>query len=308
MKTKTETMWRAGLFFLMTLFVVANFPSSALAESFRWTTIDVPGAIGTLALGINPQGEIVGQYQISENEYHGFRLSSACNWTRGRWRCKDVFTTIDFPGADKSSENWAVDINPFGAIVGKYRKIGEDTSHGYLFNGVFTSIDPHGSVYTEAAGINPRGEIVGLYYTADGSYHGFHLYKGAFTTIDFPGAMGTITAAVNLAGEMVGWYDDTSGSHGFLLSKGVFTPIDFPGAASTMPFGINAPGEIMGTYVDTNGAWHGFLLRKGTYTTIDPPGSVLTFASGNNSVGDIVGAYFDANGLEHGFLLKREKR
>jgi uncharacterized membrane protein len=83
-----------------------------------FTTIDVPGAISTNALGINPRGDIVGGYGDTSINFHGFLLS------------KGKFTTIDVPGAVQTE---AIGNNPQGDIVGGY----VDTSgnfHGFLLS------------------------------------------------------------------------------------------------------------------------------------------------------------------------------
>jgi hypothetical protein len=52
-----------------------------------FSSIDVPGALGTYAFGINSAGEIVGFYVDSSGVGHGFVLSHG------------VFITLDFPEA-----------------------------------------------------------------------------------------------------------------------------------------------------------------------------------------------------------------
>jgi len=302
MKTTTGRVWRFGLLFLITTSAVAGYQSPVLPDPFSWTTLDVPGAIGTSVLGINPRGEIVGQYQSPDGLYHGFLLSGG------------VFTTIDFPGADNSVDNWPIDINPAGAIVGKYHLDGEGTvCHGYLMDkGIFSTIDPPGCIWTEAAAISPRGEIVGAYVDADVRWHGYYFYKGVFTTIDFPGAalgvnLGSYVFGINSVGEMVGGYDGIDGiGHAFLLRKGTFIVFEIPGAAWTYPFGINPAGQIVGSYgkADSPAVWHGFLYSDGVFTTVDPPGSLFTMTDTITPAGDIVGTYYDSNGASHGFLLK----
>ena len=51
------------------------------------TSFDFPGAIFTLALHINPSGQIVGRYRGADGNYHGFLRSG------------EEFSSIDFPGA-----------------------------------------------------------------------------------------------------------------------------------------------------------------------------------------------------------------
>ena len=83
-----------------------------------FTTIDVPGASGTPANGINPGGDIVGFYENGP-VFHGFLFS------------KGAFTTIDVPGA---SVTFASGINPTGDIVGSYNNATGNVTglHGFL--------------------------------------------------------------------------------------------------------------------------------------------------------------------------------
>jgi hypothetical protein len=132
-----------------------NVTPNALAGPDTFTTIDFPGASTTRVSGINPQGDIVGQYN-SAGVTHGFLLSG------------DTFTTIDFPGASLTT---ARDINPQGDIVGEYISAG--VTHGFLLSGnTFTTIDFPGASLTQPFEINPRGEIVGQYISG-GVTHGF---------------------------------------------------------------------------------------------------------------------------------------
>lgn len=80
-----------------------------------FTTIDVPGASSTVAIGINSRGDIVGQYSMGGT-------------TRGFLRDKGgSFTSIDFPGGSSTT---AQGINPQGHIVGTYLLGG--VTHGFL--------------------------------------------------------------------------------------------------------------------------------------------------------------------------------
>ena len=90
--------------------------SNLLGADPTFTSIDFPGAASTQAFGINPRGDIVGQY-VSAGLTHGFLLSG------------DNFTTIDFPGATLTSPN---EINPEGDIVGFYVSAG--LTHGFLLS------------------------------------------------------------------------------------------------------------------------------------------------------------------------------
>ena len=82
---------------------------SFLLDKHRFTTIDVPGALGSYAIKINDRGQIVGIYSTLSNftidPLHGYLLDNG------------VFTTIDFPGAVSTRLN---DIDNRGQIVGEY--------------------------------------------------------------------------------------------------------------------------------------------------------------------------------------------
>ena len=50
--------------------ILVGTPATALA--FNFITIDVPGATSTEASGINPEGQIVGNYTDAAGTLHGF--------------------------------------------------------------------------------------------------------------------------------------------------------------------------------------------------------------------------------------------
>jgi hypothetical protein len=182
--------WFVGMFVAG---VLASTTSSALASTF--STIDVPGASSTSAIGINERGDILGSYEAG-GIAHGFLLDHG------------TFSTIDVLGSG---------INNRGDIVGVY--IGADFAvHGFLLeHGTFITIDVPGAIVTQAFGINNGGQIVGWYIGAF-TVHGFLLEHGTFSTIDVPGAIATQTFGINNRGDIVGFYIGADGiSHGFVL-------------------------------------------------------------------------------------------
>lgn len=286
----------------------------APATAQTYTPIDFPGAVETIATGINTAGTIVGDFcVICKNGFeilHGYILRQG------------TFTQIDFPGAGSTRP---LGINDGGSIVGYYWFPNQNSkTHGFLFSGgVFTAIDYPGADQTHAIGIDRAGEIFGGYciggnscYAPGNSVHGYRLSGGVFTTIDFPGAIFTEVWNTDRAGQIAGRYQDASGVfHVFLLSNGSFTSIDFPGAAETAPGwyslvgGINAGGDIASIYCaaqpcgNPSPSVHGFVISEGVYTPIDFPSVTATLAAGVNSSDDVVGVYFDSvGGGVHGFL------
>jgi uncharacterized membrane protein len=134
------------------------------------------------------------------------------------------------PGASLGTV--ALGINDAGQIVGSFfGGTPQGTTHGFLnTGGVFTTIDPPGTSFTEARGINDARQIVGRFLDATGA-HGFLLTGGIFTTIDVPGAslLGTAAFGINDAGQIVGNFSDGTGGHGFLA-----LPTAVPGAGTLM--------------------------------------------------------------------------
>ncbi len=213
---------------------------SFLLDKHRFTTIDVPGALGSYAIKINDRGQIVGIYSTLSNltidPLHGYLLHNG------------VFTTIDFPGAVSTR---ASDINNRGQIVGEYLDAAGAT-HGFLrrSSGAFTTIDVPGATGTAISGINDRGRMIGVYGDAKGILHAFQLDNGVVTIIDFPNALVTIPFGINNRGQIVGLYFDDVRAHGFLLGNGVFTKTpDPPGAPEgSVAYDIDDQGRIVGFF------------------------------------------------------------
>ncbi len=133
------------------------------ANSFSFTTVDVPGAPpgATGALGINGGGQIVGDF-----------FDAAGKRTNGFLRAATgTFTTIHVPGAITTS---AHGINDAGQIVG-YFSDAFVKYHGFLrtATGAFTTVDVPGASITNAQGINDAGQIAGYFYAAPHERHGF---------------------------------------------------------------------------------------------------------------------------------------
>jgi uncharacterized membrane protein len=199
----------------MTLTGRGDDPTSRASKS-KFTTIDFPGAAGTMAFGINLSREIVGNHNLPtccpfNLNSHGYLLSNS------------KFVSFDFPGASPNSTQ-PNGINLQGDIVGSYAD-NSGKAHGFLLrHGTFRAVDPPGTTFTFANGINLQGDIVGFYSDSSANGHGFLLKNGRFTTIDVPGAAaaagGTSAGGINPQGDIVGYYlgGDTL-IHGFLLKK-----------------------------------------------------------------------------------------
>jgi len=301
----------------------------------KYTIIDVPGATGTQAYGINDEGTVVGWWFEPNGVYHGYLRDHHGN-----------FTTFDVPGAGPAPPQGFFPavivplpqaINNSGTVSGTYVD-GNNPPMFHCFvrtpDGNITSFDPPGSVNTlgDTEGITRAGAIAGGYFTADGIIHGFvRDPEGAITSFDAPGAgtipgpnpnllTGTAPNTISDAGVMPGEaYDKNQVQHGFVRnSDGTFVTFDVTDAGTspgqgTYAEGTNLSGTSAGNYIDANGVAHGFVRsRHGRITTYDVPGAGTSSGQGTiyaysiNSEGAVVGWYVDANGAYHGYIYQSE--
>src|SRR5215470_2054332 len=145
---------RAAIAVHLAMFAMAVFGGVETAFAnptiYSFTTIDVPGGVSTIPIGINNSGQIVG-YFGDETPVHGFL------YTGGN------FTILDDPREGRIFYNEAHGINNSGQIVGVEILDVSHGYHGYLYTGgSFTTIDVPGAD-TWAQGINDSGQIVGIF-------------------------------------------------------------------------------------------------------------------------------------------------
>ncbi len=108
-----------------------------LRRQGRYTTLDAPqaaspsgtGGVGTVAAGINEQGDITGTYLDSNLVWHGFLLH------QGQYTILDhpKAATVPGPGEESPSGTMAWSINTQGDIVGTYGD-SKSVSHGFLWH------------------------------------------------------------------------------------------------------------------------------------------------------------------------------
>jgi uncharacterized membrane protein len=277
------------------------------ADSYTFSTIDVPGSYETDAAGINNAGQIVGSFfsgqpSPSGQPLHGFLYNNG------------AFTILDPPGSDLTV---ASAINNVGQIVGNYYT-GTTSGVRYTFlytqGGGFTTIETPDYLYPfSPTGINDAGTILG-----DCGFGGCTYSNGAFQGILLAtGADYSNVESINNAGQVLidagytaynidGFPIDYTDS--FLATNGVLTQIQVPGATSTFATAVNNEGQIAGTY-EIFGVcpFCGFFVdTDGVFTTFNFPGATdYTFGAnvgGINDDGQIVGTYSFVDGPTLGFL------
>lgn len=266
--------------------------------AFRFTTVEVPGALSTIAWGINSRGDIVGTYRDATG-FHGYVLRDG------------EFVTIDYPGAAITE---ARGIGPSGDIVGSYRRPGEPAVnvHGFVLtrHGEFVAVDYPGHTNTIPQRILPDGTILGCRHDNDmmASMRGIVMDRTGDREIDAFASMNN--GATPSQQRVVGLHTDmmSGRTEGYVIDDGVFTPFVVPGSTVTMTaaWDVSPAGDIVGVYRDAAG-FHGF-LRRGVdhYAPIDVPGATATRAFGINSRGDVVGSYV-SNGKTYAFLAEQQR-
>jgi uncharacterized membrane protein len=216
-----------------------------LLRGGQLTTLDVPGAQGTVATGVDDAGDIVGTYlDAAGTALHGFL------WQAG------AFTTLDIPGAGSTDLNG---INNRGQIVAfATAKEAGQASGGFLFeDGAFAPITVPGQpdAFLGPQGINDEGVIVGV-----SGNQGFVLESGELTLIDNPFSSFQIRPNdVNAAGQVVGSVVPAQRTGaGFVLEGGEITLFGPPVPPGQPPgwnlSGINDAGEIVGNSVNNGGS------------------------------------------------------
>jgi hypothetical protein len=308
--------------------------------TFKFVSVDVPGAAATLATGINAHRAIVGIYYDTAGNEHGFLLKDG------------NFLTVDVPGSlvgvSGMLQTEANGINAAGDIVGDYfappgapgatactvdsPAFSPQCRRGFLYRkGQFSDVLVPGKKGSIPNTITPEGTIYGCDHDDDyfTSMVGFARSRfDTYITLDAGGGelrnptesvLGSMNNGATPDGSIiVGLYvdpPDPSGQyHGYIVHDGTFHPYDIPGSVATQIWGINPAADFVGLYDDTNGNEHGFVQRWGaaTSTTIDVPAgppfnATLTDAFAINPAGAIVGLYIDTTGNFHGYLAVPKK-
>ncbi|HUS18205.1 MAG TPA: hypothetical protein VMZ25_01020 [Terriglobales bacterium] len=282
-----------------------------------YTKLDVPGAVVTIASGVNPDGSVVGWYcqqlPCNASRFRGFLLQGG------------VYTTIHVPASPDRPAigTQARYISPQGVVLGNYFSLENAIvrQRGFAwYEGTFTFFDAPSTAFDNPAdpqhiiprAINANGDIVGCIHGRNTmeSMHGFTFKNGAFTTV--PDGF-TMNNGITSAGDVVG-LDFMTGTGYLMDSAGNQETLTFPGAYATEAWDINARGEIVGVAWTNSGTVpHAYLRGKGgVYRVIDPAGALAAQAFGISSNGTVVGSYRDASGSQcgttpctHGFVLGR---
>jgi probable HAF family extracellular repeat protein len=268
-----------------------------MAQNYSYYGVNFPSSAHTRGLGINNNGQIVGDYWTNQSgtPRYGFLL------TNGQ------YLKINYPGSTSTS---ASAINDLGQVVGWY----SDTSnnvHGFLLNNAqclqkgssatceaqYQDVTYPGATVTFCNGINDVGQIVGQATTIGN----FLLTNGQWTPIVVsPPDPDAVAEGINSAGEVVG-YLYTNGES-FFWVNGETTAFADPDGTPVFAYGINDKGNAVGSSCCEN--VFGFLYDGASFTRIYYPLSSTSWAQGINNYDQVVGQYLDSSGNRHGFLAQ----
>jgi probable HAF family extracellular repeat protein len=178
------------------------------------------GAYGTIAYGVNSQGEVVGIYWDASNVEHGFLLNGG------------QYTNVDDPSGYNGA---AYGINDSGQIVGGYNVY---SSQGYDGQGVGCLRNPGGQYYTvnypsavtdADCGITSAGQIVGNYAVVSSSVY-FFVYHSYLATWSFSPSSNSSSGTVGNDGTSA-----TSAQAGPQLAAGGLAPALFGSVLAVSP-------------------------------------------------------------------------
>lgn len=238
--------------------------------------LTVDGATGTIPLGINDPGQIVGIAFTSDRPN-----GQAFLYEKGNYILFDYGTAGS--GVGQTCQTWAFGINNRGQIVGLYdlwtSRDGQMVCDGpdYPFlrepDGTLLALsrDSNWPDSSQANAINPRGMTIGNFLGSDDKEYGYLRYSdGTIVTIPQPAnAWDTMPTGINPQGQIVGrffltkTFGPVGECLGFFLDRrdGNAVEIRYPDATYTCIGAINAPGEVSGAWANNvSGPWRSFVL------------------------------------------------
>lgn len=264
----------------------------------------LPGAVDTIAFGINNTGQVVGRCTLSVGANH------AVLWDDGA-----VFQLPELPGDDKSA---ALLIDDDCRAVGySANSITGARSAVSWYRGEVSKLPslPGQGGYDEALGINGAGRAIGYSGTEAGYGVSEHIAlwddRGLHDLGQLGGGWGD-GYAINNRGQATGISAIASGQpDAFLWDNGLLKDLGtYPGDMGSIGLSINDRGQVVGasftdfnTDIDTRAVlWEGCKLVNLQDSISADSGWTLIAAVGINNRGQIAG-YGIHNGLYRDFLM-----
>ena len=303
-----------------------TFASTCFAQ-FSYAPINVPGAVVTVARGVNSSGEIVGFYMTATCQYFDIYNATVTNCpTKGFKYVNGSYIKLMVPN---SVSTIITGVNDYGDLVGYYKK-SDGTYHGFIWyhQNVVKTIDYPGlkpPYLTVPMGINKAGTVVGGIWSISSTgtfpYSGWVWVNGSFSNMNptAPNAGSPCCWSVNgisnngiIAGQVFqndwnqAWLKQSSDEDFFMAIR--------PGSIGTDTFAtaVNSATDMVGygfegwfaPHIEANEGSGDFTEVKPTFIQVKYPNSTQTVPYGVNDLRAIVGAYTDSAGKTHGFFAK----
>jgi photosystem II stability/assembly factor-like uncharacterized protein len=156
----------------------------AFLLDIQYSNVDYPGAVWSIAYGINDLGQIVGAWQDASYCVHGYLLSPG-----------KTPVSIDNPSAVcPGGGTWTTGINDASQIAGWYT--GATGTEGFLYySGKFDPVSLPGSCCYNASGVGINGDAA-----VAGSYIGSGIWNGFVESLAPPSWTGTPSSFFDAAG------------------------------------------------------------------------------------------------------------
>lgn len=308
---------------ILALLVISSIPTSLFAQ-FSYAPVNVPGAVGTEARGINNNGEIVGFYLTTScvDSY----AAPTCP-TKGFKYVNGSYVKLMVPGAVSTA---IMGVNDYGDLVGFY-KASNGSTHGFIWyhQNVVKTIDypnpPQSGLTTIPFGINKSGTVVGALWHIGSQYpsYGWVWVNGKFSNMDPyesdyppPAAGSWAVNGISNNGIIVGQVFSHDFNTAWLKES---TDQDFwrltppgGGGSDTFATGVNSATDVVGYGYE---GWFAKNIEQNEGTNdakeVSPapikiayPGAFYTAPYALNDKRLVVGTYTTSSNKTHGFLAK----
>ena len=280
--------------------LLSSVASVSGAVTYRVTNLGTLGVSYnySTALGINNNGQIVGDSYDSAGHSHAFLYNNGAM----QGAMQDI-GTLGGTGV------YAMAINDDGHIVGYSNISGNGSYHAFLYNS--ETMQDLGTLpglsNSIAYAINKSGLVVGASGNngGNGPGHGFFYSGGTMQDLGaLPGFSNDGASAINNYGQVAGqaFNPGTDVAHAFLCSNGVMRDLGTLGADCNV-FGMNDAGQVVGWSENINAGnnYHAFLCDNGVMKDIGTLGGNTSCACDINDSGQVVG-WSNTSSTPHAFL------
>jgi probable HAF family extracellular repeat protein len=257
------TMLRSVFMLSAASLAVALLGQPALAQTYKFKTIDIPGEAQTALFGKG--GSTILAWGISSS---------------GTTNCTLITGTTDTVIADPNGvATWCYGISNAGTVVGYYNTNNNGgPAYGFTYsNGTFTDFSLPGiGLGPTPLAISVSGKYIAGDYYENNEPWGFVLKGGTkATSFQIPGMAYVFPDGINSHGEMsIQAYDEDGNLYCYAGTAANLTELNYPGTTyATTCEAINNNGQVAGFYTDASGTQYGFTYDPATqnYYMINDP-------------------------------------